>query len=223
MAERVSLVLEAYRHTALMCAAFLVFFGVIALLARYFRWRRLEFEIAPQPLFWVCIVPGFLLAAVCLTLIDQPRWPLSAETLDWMFMFSAFLGIPVVMPLFAGAVWASAFRLLRTPVRASSLALVMLGTFALGCAASNIHDVVWCGAITGGFARHHAAGYDLDYFVAFGNLFGIPREVTADYVTLGPCAFVMVVGELAVAGACFSRLAKMSQQLARPKDLDLYP
>jgi hypothetical protein len=96
------------------------------------------------------------------------------------------------------------------------LALVLLGSFALGCAASNIHDVAWCGTITDGYTHHHKAGYDLDYFVAFGNYFGISRDVLADYATLGPCALVLVLGELLVALACFTRLGKSPKNKATP-------
>ncbi len=210
MGIRLSMVFEAYTKTAGMCLGFVIFYGAFALLAWFLKVKRLNFNIPARAAFWVCMIPGFIVLAVCLTLIDKPHWPYSPETLEWMFMFSAFLGIPAALPLLAGAVWASACRLLNTPVKAGPLVLVMLGVFGLGCAASNIHDVVWCAAITDTYAQHKAAGYDLDYFVAFGNKFGIPREVTADYATLGPCAMVMVLGELAVALACFARLAKLS-------------
>ena len=210
MGIRLSMLIEAYTKTAGMCLGFVLFFGAIALLALFLKVKRLNFNIPARSAFWACMVPGFILLAICLTLIDKPHWPYSPETLEWMFMFSAFLGIPAVLPFLAGAVWASACRLLKAPVSAGAFVLVMLGAFALGCAASNIHDVVWCAALTDTYASHHAAGYDLDYFVAFGNKFGIPREVTADYATLGPCAMVMVLGELGVAVACFARLAKLS-------------
>ena len=214
MCVRLSILSEAYSKTAWMCLGFVIFFGVISLLAYFLKVKKLNFGISARAAFWVCAVLGFVLLTVCLTLIDEPRWPLSHEILSWMFMFSAFLGIPVVMPLFAGIVWASACRLAKAPVQVGPLMLVMLGTFALGCAASNIHDVVWCASVTDTYAQHKAAGYDLDFFVALGNKFGIPREVTADYATLGPCAIVMVLGELTVAAACFGRLAKLSTQKA---------
>ncbi len=215
MAVRLSILLEAYTKSWAMCLGFVVFFGVIALLALFFNIKKLNFALPARAVFWACAIPGFALLTVCLTLIDEPRWNLPHEMLSWMFMFSAFLGIPVVMPLFAGIVWASACRLAKAPVQVGPLALVMLGAFGLGCAASNIHDVVWCAAITDNYAQHKAAGYDLDFFVALGNKFSIPREVTADYATLGPCAFVMVLGELIVAAACFGRLAKLSEDVAR--------
>ena len=208
MGARLSLFAEAYGKTWSMCLALLVFFGVVGLLAHRLRLKRLEFRIPARPVFWLCVLPGFALMTVCLTLIDRPHFHMTDLTKSWLFMFSAFLGVPVSLPLLAGAAWASAHYLHRTPIRVSSLALLMLGVFALGCAASNIHDVVWCGAITDWYLEHHKAGYDLDYFVALGRPFGIPREVLADYATLGPCAVVMVAGELFVALACFLRLGK---------------
>jgi hypothetical protein len=212
MGVRLLILLEAYTKTAWMCLGFVIFFGTIALLAWLLNVKKLNLGIPGRSVFWACMIPGFILTTVCLTLIDRPRWPLDGEIMSWMFMFSAFLGVPVALPLLAGAVWAAACRLLKTPVHVGPLALVMLGVFGLGCAASNIHDVVWCASVTDTYAQHKAAGYDLDFFVALGEKFGIAREVTADYATLGPCAMVMVVGELTVAAACFSRLAKLSAQ-----------
>ena len=206
-----AIILDAYGKTSGMCLAFIIFYGVIAWMAYSITIEGWNFEIPARTVFWACVIPGFVILALCLTMVDKPHWSLSNETLEWMFMFSAFLGIPVALPFLAGAAWASAYRLQGGTVEASSLGLVMLGAFGLGCAASNVHDVLWCAAITGNYSMHHAAGYDLDYFVAFGNKFGISREVLADYATLGPCAFVMVMGELAVAAACFMRLSKMSE------------
>ncbi|MCX5758966.1 MAG: hypothetical protein NTU83_10765, partial [Candidatus Hydrogenedentes bacterium] len=203
MGVRLSLFLEAYGKTWNMCLALLLFFVVVAVAARWFKAGKLDFHLPPRLVFWACVVPGFVLMAVCLTLIDKPYFSISNVAKEWLFMFSAFLGVPVSIPLLAGAVWATAHHLLGIPVKASSLALLLLGMFALGCAASNIHDVVWCGTITGGYTQHHAAGYDLDYFVDFGNRFGIARATLADYATLRPCAVVLVLGELLVAVACF--------------------
>jgi hypothetical protein len=205
---RLSLLADVYGKTWSLCLALLVFFGVVGLLAYRLRVKRLDFRIPARPVFWGCVVPGFVLMAVCLTLIDKPYFHIPDETKNWQFMFSAFLGVPVSLPMLAGAAWAAAHYLQRIPVRVSSLALLMLGVFALGCAASNIHDVVWCGAITDWYLHHHKAGYDLDYFVALGKPFGISREVLADYATLGPCAVVLVAGELFVALACFLRLGQ---------------
>ena len=213
MGVQLAIILEAYNKTAGMCLGFVLFYGAMTWLAYKFSVEDWDIELPARKVFWACMVPGFAILAVCLTLIDKPHFALPAVTLNWLFMFSAFLGIPVALPFLAGAIWAAALRLHDAPVQTSSLALVMLGTFGLGCAASNIHDVVWCAAITNNYAEHHAAGYDLDYFVAFGGKFGVSREVLADYATLGPCAFIMVVGELAVAVACFLRLSKMSDEL----------
>lgn len=204
-----SLFIETYSKTWNMCVAILLFFVVVALLAYLLRAKRLDFQIPSRFVFWTCVVPGFALMAVCLTLINKPHFNIPDVTKDWLFMFSAFLGVPVSIPMLAGAAWASGHFSQRIPVKASSLALVLLGSFALGCAASNIHDVVWCGAITDWYTHHQKAGYDLDFFVALGNHFRIPREITADYATLGPCAVVMVLGEIIVALACFARIGKL--------------
>jgi hypothetical protein len=205
---RLSLFAEVYGKTWSMCLALLVFFGVVGLLAFRLRVKRLDFRMPARQVFCACVLPGFVLMAMCLTLIDKPYFHISDVTKEWLFMFSAFLGVPVSLPMLAGAVWALAHSMQRIPIKASSLALLMLGMFALGCAASNVHDVVWCGAITDWYLQHHQAGYDLDYFVALGRPFGIPREVLADYATLGPCAVVLVAGELFVAVACFLRLGR---------------
>ncbi len=214
MIVRLSMLCDVYAKTAYMCLGLLVFFGVVSLLACFLNVRRLNFDIRAKTAFWACLVPGFILITVCLTLIDEPRWGLSGGVMSWMFMLSAFLGVPVALPLLAGAAWASAHRLLKAPVRAGSFALVLLGVFALGCAASNIHDVIWCAAITNTYAHHEVAGGDLAAFVALGNKFGIASEVLSDYATLGPCAIVMVIGELTVAAACFRRLARLSRIVA---------
>lgn len=214
METRLSIILETYAKTWDMCLGILFLFVAIALLALFFRIRRLDFEISSRLVFWACLIPGFLLLATCLTLIDEPRFPFSSETKNWLFMLSAFLGIPMTVPFLAGAAWASAHYLHRVPVKASSLLLLLTGMFTLGCAASNIHDVIWCATVTDVYAKHHAAGYDLDFFVALGKPFGIPSETLADYATLGPCAVVMVIGELIAATACFRRLAKLGDNPA---------
>ena len=214
MGTRIAVVFEAYAATWAMCLGILGLFGVVALLALFLRIRRLDFELPARFVFWICMVSGFVLLAVCLTLIDEPRFPISGELSNWLFMFSAFLGIPVTVPLFAGIVWAAAHRLHRIPLRISTLLLVLIGTFALGLAASNIHDIIWCASVTDIYAKHCVAGSDLDFFVAFGRWFGIPDKVTADYATLGPCAVVMVAGELIAAAACFRRLSKLGEGAA---------
>lgn len=203
--------LNAYAKTWDMCLAMFLFFVVVGLVARFMPVGRLDTAISPRPVLYGCLSIWFFLLSVCLTLIDFPHFNLTPEMKDWLFMFSAFLGIPVSVPFLAGAVWAAAYQLNNAPVRLLPLALIMLGSFALACAASNIHDVAWCGVITNGYTGHYAAGYDLDFFVAFGEWFGIARETTADYATLGPCAFVMVIGELITALCCFKRLSALRQ------------
>ncbi len=135
---------------------------------------------------------------------------ISKNAKNWMFMFSAFLGIPLTMPLLAGMVWAWGCRQRNESVALGALVLVMLAAFWLGCAASNIHDVVWCGVITDGFKKHYAAGSDIAFFYKPATWLGIPESVAADYAALGPFAILFVAGELAAFAATFARFNRAS-------------
>jgi len=189
-----------------MCLAMLGFFVVVSAVAWYLQIPSLSGELCPSTVFWVLTVLWFVVMSAVMTLIDKPHLAASKETIEWLFMFSAFLGIPVAVPLFSGAIWALAHDLGDMAMEAGSLALVMLGSFGMGCAVSNMHDLLWCGIITNGYSQHYKAGYDLDVFVAFGQHFGLERDFLADYTTLGPCALALIVGELLVAGVCYARL-----------------
>jgi hypothetical protein len=199
---------NAYVQTWPMCLAMFLFFVAISLLVLFHRVARAQREWAPRRVFWANLALWFVMMSAVMTLIDKPRLDYSPETLDWFFMVSAFLGIPLSMPFLAGVVWAAACSTMGKKVRLSDLALISLAAFGLGCAVSNVHDVAWCSAITKGYTQHHMAGYDLDVFVGFARWFGIPREVSADYATLGPCALVLIAGELMVSVACFVRLKR---------------
>lgn len=203
---------EAYTNTWSMCLASFLFFVAVAAAARWVPLPSRNVLVPPKPFFWGTLLIGFAVLAVCLTLIDKPHVNASETTLEWMFMFSAFLGIPVSLPFLGAAAWALAYDMREEPAPLSELGLVGLASFAIGCAASNVHDIAWCGAITEGFTKHHAAGYDLDYFVGFGRWFGISREVLADYATLGPYAIVLVTGELLVAATALIRLRRFSTE-----------
>jgi len=211
------LLFETYAKTWPMCLASLAVFWGVAALAWWFRAPRLERALPAKAVLWAALIPGFVLLAVCLTLVDKPHFDLSAETKDWLFMFSAFLGIPVAVPLLMCAVWALAHHVRGETVKRSGLVLVALIGLGLGGAASNIHDVVWCGVITDGFTQHFKAGYDLDVFVAFGNLFGIADEVLQDYATLGPYTVLLVIGELTVAVAALVRLLRIPRTPGQPE------
>lgn len=202
------LILEALVKTWSMCLCTLGLSVVVALLVYRVRMPRLDPNLPAKPVFWLCIAGWFVLMSVCLTLIDKPHFDLAPLTKNWLFMVSAFLGIPMTVPLLACAAWALAHEFVGKPVRLSALIVMAVGSFALGCAASNIHDVVWCGAITDWYTQHHKGGYDLDAFVAFGKRFGIPGPVLKDYATLGPYAMLLVLGEITVAVASFIRLRK---------------
>jgi len=207
---------EAYIETWPMGLLSLAVLWGVAALAWWFRAPRLDRLLPAKGVFWACVVPGFVVLALCLTLIDKPHFDVSAETKNWLFIFSAFLGIPLAVPLLLCAVWALAHQVRGEKARLSSLALVALVGLGLGGSASNLHDVLWCGIITDGYTQHFKAGYDLDLFVAFGNLFGIPDEVLQDYATLGPYTVLLVLGELTVAAAALLRLLRAPVAPDRP-------
>ena len=204
------LIIDAYMKIWLMCLASYGFFAVVALLATFFHVPRLDFRLPTRFLFWSCLIAWFVILSICLTLIDEPHIGLSKQMLNWLFMFCAFLFIPVSVPLLVGAVWSLMHEIRYEVMRVSSFCLVTLAAFGLGCAASNIHDAVWCGIITNGYTIHYKAGFDLDLFVAFAKWFGISREVAADYATLGPYAIVLVLGELLVSVAAYVRLRALN-------------
>ena len=192
------MILEAYTNTWSMCLASFLFFVVVAAAAQWLPLPKRDIVLPSKASFWITLCIGFALLALCLTLIDKPRISASEVTLEWMFMFSAFLGIPAALPFLGAAVWALAHAMREEPSPLSELGLVGLASFAIGCAASNVHDIAWCGAITQGFSAHHAAGYDLDYFVGFGSWFGISREILADYKVP---KVIRLVAELPLTGA----------------------
>jgi small basic protein len=181
---------------------------VIAIMGLIWRVRipRFERPIRPNRVLWSCLIAWLILASVCLTLIDEPYFNVSKEVKNWMFMFSAFLGIPLTMPLLAGMVWAWGCRLRNESVALGALVLVMLAAFWLGCAASNVHDIVWCGVITDGLRKHYGAGSDIAFFYVPATWLGIPKSVAADYAALGPFAIIFVAGELAIVATAFARL-----------------
>jgi len=205
------LIFDTYVKTWPMCLASLGFFMVVAGLAYRVRIPRLDRELSSRRVFWACLGVWFVLLSVCLILVDKPHFDLAPHTKGWLFMFSAFLGIPLTVPLLACAAWALAHQVRGEGVKLSALLLVGLGSFGLGCAASNIHDVVWCGVITHWYTQHFKAGYDLDLFVAVGKRFGIPGPVLGDYATLGPYTILLVLGEVAVSVASFLRLQRLNQ------------
>lgn len=214
------LVFDTYARMWPMLIGIIAFFCLIVGLIGRLRIPSLERPLRAGCVAWSCVVSWLVLASICLTLIDEPYWNISQEIKNWMFMLSAFLGIPLTMPLLGGFVWAWQCRLRNEPVPCGALVLVMLCGFWLGCAASNMHDIVWCGTITDGFMKHYHAGSDIAFFIEPAKWFGIPEEIAADYASLGPFAIVFVMGELAIATAAFRRLnrayALPPQDVAKP-------
>ena len=206
------LIVQTFLAVWPLCVGFAVFFCCVSLLTWFLRIPRLDWMLPARTVFGVALIAWLLLLSVLMTLIDSPHLHLSKYTIDMLFMVSAFLGLPLSMPMLASCIFSLVYALRGERVRLSSLLLVSLGTFALGCVTSNLHDVAWCGIITDGFSKHYAAGGDLDAFVWTGMLFGIKREVLADYATLGPCAIVLVLGELLVAITSFGRLGAVHKR-----------
>ncbi|HOH29178.1 MAG TPA: hypothetical protein PLC40_05860 [Candidatus Hydrogenedentes bacterium] len=192
-----------------LCLAFCVFFGGASCAAWWFPWRKWACTIPSTPIFVVFTVLWVITMGICLTFVDSPYLNLSKAAIDWLFMLFAFLGIPLTIPLLTGAVWALAHGVRGERTGIAGLLLVMLAGFGLGCAASNIHDIAWCGIITKGYTVPYKAGGDLLAFATAGQWFGIPEEVLYDYAALGPCAAVLVIGELIFAAVCFARLTRL--------------
>ncbi len=190
-------------------------FGLLAFLALLLKIGKRDWECPPMPVFYLSVAVWFLLLSLLLTLIDEPRLDALKGIESLAFMVSAFFGIPLSMPLLAVAVHARVCALHGKRLGLGAALLMALGAFALGLAASNIHDIVWCGAITEGFAKNVKAGGDLDAFAWLGGRLGIPDGTMYDYLTLGSSAFVMVLGEIGWAVACFRRLSGMGQGVSR--------
>jgi len=189
-----------------LCVAFAVFYGAASCAAWWFPWRKCKCTLPSGPTLIVLSLLWVAAMGVCLTFVDSPFLNLSKTAIDWLFMLFAFLGIPLTIPLLTGAVWALAYGAHRERTPIAGLLLVMLAGFGMGCAASNIHDVAWCGIITKWYTQPYAAGGDLLAFATVGQWFGIPEKVLYDYAALGPCAAVMVLGELVFAAACLARM-----------------
>lgn len=189
-----------------LCLVFILFFSGVSAATWWIPCRKWRYSVSSLPTFIVLTILWVVTMGVCLTFVDSPRLDLSREAIDWLFMVAAFLGIPLTIPLLTGAVWALSHGLRNERTPLSELALLMLAGFGLGCAASNIHDIVWCGVITHWYTQPFEAGYDLLVFATVGQWFGIPEQALYDYATLGPCAAVLVLGELMVSLVCFVRL-----------------
>lgn len=183
-----------------MCVGVLVFAAVVSVVVWFLRVPRLDVRLNAWVVFWVCAIAWFISHSIMLTLVDSPYLNLissaNQEVITWLFMLSAFLGIPLTVPLLAGGVWSLYCGARREAVRLGPLALLMFGTFMLGLGTSNAHDFLWCGIITEYFTKHYGAGSDLLFFIVMGGWFNIPEQVTADYATLGSCAVVLITAEL---------------------------
>jgi hypothetical protein len=200
------LFIEGLIHTWPLCLTFLAFFGIVSGAAWFIPWLKWRRSLSSGPAFILLTLLWVLTMGICLTFVDSPYLNASSEVISWLFMLFSFLGIPLTIPLLTGAVWtlAHGVRGERTPL--SELLLIMLAGLGLGCAASNIHDIAWCGIITQWYTKPYGAGGDLIAFATAGQWFGISEKILYDYATLGPCAAILVLGELMVSATSFARL-----------------
>lgn len=200
------LVFKAYGGVWPLCVGLMVFLALLCAAARFCPVPWGERRLGARRVFWVSMVLWLVFMSAVTTLIDSPYLPVSQEAITWMFMLSAFLGLPLSMPPFAVAVWAFFAAVRGERVRLATVALLGLGAFALGAATSNMHDVLWCGIITKGYSVPYPAGGDLAFFYAVAGLFPLPAKVCEDYAVFGACMIIMVIGELALAAVCLRRL-----------------
>ena len=200
--------LQTFQAIWPLCVALGVFFALVSWAALCLSIPRLNCMLNSWRVFWSSLITWLIFMSIVMTLIDSPHLNLSKGAIDMLFMVSAFLGLPMSVPLLAVGLWALTYALRNERVPLASLVWVMLGTFGLGTAMSNVHDILWCGIITEGFTKHFAAGPDLVVFAFVGRLFGISDKVMYDYATLGLCAVLLVTGEMVVVWSCFLRLKK---------------
>lgn len=204
-----TVVLHAYLMAWPLCLGILAFAAAVSAAAHFLRIPRLDVTLNAPAVFWGCLAAWLVFFSIIMTLIDSPYLKVSQEVIVWLFMTSAFLGIPMSVPLFAGTVWALCLAARGERVRLGGLLLLFLGTFMLGCVTSNMHDVLWCGVITDWYTKSYPAGGDLLPFYALGRIFLIPTERIADYAVFGPCAFVLILAELIIAFFSLRRLLRL--------------
>jgi hypothetical protein len=202
-------VLYAYQNTWTLCLGLIAFLAVLCGLAQWLRLPGGKRMVNPRLVFWPATILWLVAMSVITTLIDSPYLPVSHEAIVWLFMLSAFLGLPLTVPPFALAIWSLHAAARGERVRLSTLCLLSLGAFALGAFTSNMHDVLWCGIITHGYSQPYPAGGDLAFFYAVARLFPIPEKIYADYATFGSCMIIMVLGELALAAVCLRRVFRI--------------
>ena len=203
------LIFQAYLDTWPLCLGLACFFVMLSGLAHFVRMPWGKHTVNARFLFWSSLLFWLVFMSIITTLIDSPYLPVSQEAITWLFMLSAFLGLPLSMPPLALAVWALYAAAQRRRVRFSTVGLLSLGFFALGAVTSNMHDVLWCGIITHGYNHPYPAGGDLAFFYAVARLFSIPDKISADYATFGACMIIMVMAELMLAAVCLRRVHRI--------------
>ena len=96
----------------------------------------------------------------------------------WGFHFFATFAF-TLLPIGIGLVCGYGFMRNTISIPRGTFALFLFCFLAFGFAATNLHDLLWCGTRTGWFAFPVDAGYDLDLWI---NLFQSP---TRDYRVFG--------------------------------------
>ena len=205
------LIFQTYVKAWPLCLGFVVFYLLFAAVVTWTPLPGKNWALSARKIFWSNLIFWLIFMSIVTTLIDSPYLPVSQEVITWLFMTSAFLGLPLSMPPFAALIWGFFAWLRGEKIAISSLGLLMLAAFCLGAFTSNMHDVLWCGVITHGYSQLHPAGGDLLPFYVLASLFGIPKQIQEDYATFGSCMVIMVFGELFMAGVCLRRLAKLEK------------
>ena len=116
-------------HAWLLCLAFAAFFVAVAAAAWWIPWSKWHRSVSSGCTFIVFVMLWVITMGACLTFVDSPHLDLSKEAIDWLFMVSSFLGIPLTIPLLTGAICAFSrtLRNERTPL--PELVLIMLAGF----------------------------------------------------------------------------------------------
>lgn len=192
-----------------MCLFLFGFFVVLSLITHYLRAPFGGWTVNARGLAWASLVLFFISLSIVTTLIDSPYLDVPQEVIVWLFMISAFVGLPLCVPVGAAALWGLYAALRGERVRLSTLGLLLLGSFSIGAATSNMHDVLWCGIITKWYTVPYPAGGDLAAFFFVAKWFPAPESFYADYAPFGTCMMVMICGELLLAAVSFRRLCRI--------------
>lgn len=165
-----------------------------------------NFHLSPKPLFKITIPILFISLSLILTFIDKPPLNLSPETIDWLFMFSAFLGVPLLLPLLSSSIYSLFSHLHNKKLSLPSIIYLSIFTLFLGCAASSIRDIIWCATHSNFFSTYDPGGYDLSIFFSFGSLLGVTPSTTQNYSTFGQYSILLFICEILLSYMSYKKL-----------------